>query len=76
MLGGPKVRAFYRALVGMESAVVLDVHMLRIIGESESPKPPKYAAIADTLARAAHSVGVKPAPFQAALWIHVRGHAG
>lgn len=73
VLRGPKVRAFYRALIGDDEAVVLDVWMNRAMGAPERYTTKQYAERAEALREAAASVGLPPAPFQAVVWGIVRG---
>jgi len=74
VLGGDKVRAFYRAIMGDPNAVVLDVWMMRAAGWAKaSLTPSEYANLADALTAAAVREGVDPADFQAVVWTHVRG---
>lgn len=78
VLGGDKVRAFYRAILGDPDAVVIDVWMIRAAGED--PKVYKatgraYALMAEALRIAADEAGASPADFQAIVWTHVRGGA-
>lgn len=77
VLQGPKVRAFYSAIMGDEDAAVVDVWMLRAMGEdaSKSPTRKRYAELADAIATAASIVGIGTATFQAIVWAHVRGAA-
>jgi hypothetical protein len=77
VLGGDKVRAFYRAIMGDQDAAVIDVWMLRAVGEPErkSVRGPKYEAVARALRAAADAAGVNTAPFQAVIWTVVRGGA-
>ena len=72
VLRGPKTNAFYRALAGDDTAVVLDVHMLRAV-DRVGVTPLQYGVLADALQRAAKSAGVSPAPFQAVCWVVQRG---
>lgn len=74
VLGGDKVRAFYRAIMGDPDAVVLDVWMMRAAGWTKASLTPReYAALSEALTAAAARVGVDPADFQAVVWTHVRG---
>lgn len=76
VLGGDKVRAFYRAICGDHHAVVLDAHMLRA-ARFKKPKttPREYARIAARLRAEARQHGERPAAFQAIVWCHIRGKA-
>ncbi len=74
VLGGDKVRAFYRAIMGDAQAVVLDVWMMRAAGWTKATLTSKeYESLAAALLAAASREGVDPANFQAVVWTHVRG---
>lgn len=74
VLGGPKVRAFYRAIMGDGEAVVIDVWMLRAIGWAKKTLTAReYEEVADHLREAAKAAGIDPADFQAIVWTQVRG---
>jgi hypothetical protein len=75
VLNGPKVRAFYRAIMGDESAAVVDVWMLRAMGLGEAIAPKDYPTAALAIERAARKTEVTTATFQAIVWTHVRGRA-
>lgn len=77
VLRGPKTRAFYRAIMGDESAVTVDVWMMRAVGRAEqSPRnAADYKAVAETITSAAIIAGCTPATFQAIVWTAVRGRA-
>jgi hypothetical protein len=73
---GPKVRAFYRAILGDPDAVVLDRWALRAAGHPRDTATPKqYARIADEYRAAAAAVGEDPRDFQAIVWIVTRESA-
>lgn len=72
VLRGPKIRAFYRAVLGDGDAVVLDTWMLGIMGK-ERPTIKQYERLADRLRAAAKDAGLAPAVFQAVVWCQVRG---
>lgn len=71
VLGGPKVRAFYRALTtgGAEGPPVIDRWMFRVLEIDTIPEC--QAAVLE----AAHAVGERPHDMQAILWVAVRGGA-
>ncbi len=74
VLGGDKVRAFYRAIQGDPNAVVLDVWMMRAAGWTKATLSTKeYESLATALLAAASREGIDPADFQAVVWTHVRG---
>lgn len=78
VLRGPKTRAFYLALVGDNYATVIDTWMLHAVGWPTTDggvKPTDYERIADALRDAAERAGEKPAPYQATVWVVVRGKA-
>lgn len=72
VLGGPKVRAFYRAIMG-EQVPVIDVWMWRVMGLVPGSLP--YDVAAGILSRAADKAGMPVADFQALVWTQVRGGA-
>lgn len=75
VLGGPKVRAFYRALVGDRDAVVVDVWAARVAGVAAPDTERRYHRAAASYRIAARTLGVPVAHVQAATWIHARGTA-
>lgn len=75
VLNGPKVRAFYRAIMGDESAAVVDVWMLRAMGLDPTLGTKDYDHLATAVERAASKAGLTTATFQAIVWTHVRGKA-
>lgn len=74
ILRGDKVRAFYAALLGDRTAVVVDVWMLRAVRVASISKK-LYAKISAAVVEAAALVGQAPALFQAVVWSVVRGKA-
>lgn len=76
VLGGPKVRAFYRALMGDANACVVDTWMLQAV---EWPAPnlnaKGYAAISAALVNAARLANLPVSELQAIVWTQVRGDA-
>jgi hypothetical protein len=74
VLQGPKVRAFYRAILG-EPIPVVDVWAARVAGWNGQIKPPTYEALTAAYERAAGILGVNPSTLQAATWIAARGKA-
>ena len=73
VLGGPKVTAFYRAIMGDKHAAVVDVWMWRAMGVAPGDVP--YAVAEAALREAASKAGVAVADFQAIVWTQVRGGA-
>lgn len=77
VLSGPKTRAFYRALMGDQTAAVIDVWMLRAVRyANDKVSAIDYQRITAALSRAAQRVGVTIARMQAIIWVVVRGRAG
>jgi hypothetical protein len=75
VLGGPKVRAFYAAIMGSPNAVTIDRWaQVAALGyrPGPTPSPAQYAALAATYTEAAARVGIAPAIFQATVWVFVR----
>lgn len=75
VLGGPKVRAFYRNLTGDLNAVTVDVWAMRVLGIGHNPTPREYPAAVDAYRAAARIIGEEPATVQAVAWCVVRGAA-
>lgn len=76
VLSGPKVRAFYRALMGDTSAAVVDVWTARAAGvDPEGLSPQLYAQVARALRMGADEVGTTTTSLQAVAWVAVRGRA-
>ena len=71
VLGGPKVTAFYRAIMGDRDAAVIDVWMWRAMGLEVAGIP--YGQAAGILVTAATKVGMDVSTFQALVWEQVRG---
>lgn len=71
VLGGPKVTAFYRAIMGDEDAAVVDVWMWRAMGVA--PEGMSYAEAEQALREAARLAGLPVTTFQAIVWTRVRG---
>jgi hypothetical protein len=75
VLGGPKVRAFFLALLGARDVVVVDVWAARIAGYPPPGTDRQYQIIARAYRTAAKRVGVDPVALQASTWIAARGSA-
>lgn len=73
VLGGLKVRAFWRALYGDPDAVVLDLWMFRAFGLPDAPPASVYRTCAEGMRIAAAELGVAARDLQATIWLHVRG---
>jgi hypothetical protein len=72
-VGGDKVTAFYRAILGDTDAVVLDRHALRAAGHHrDRATPVQYRRIAALYREASARVGETPRDFQAVVWIVLR----
>jgi hypothetical protein len=75
-LKGQKTNAFARAIAGDESAVVIDVWMMRAASmPTDSPNKSQYNFVADAVHDAAALFGLTPRTAQALIWIIVRGGA-
>jgi hypothetical protein len=77
---GPKVSAFYRAILGDHDAVVVDVWAARAAGldmpDGTTISPAQYRRIAAAYRSAAAAIGtVSPRDLQAAVWVATRGRA-
>lgn len=76
VLSGPKVRAFYRNMLGDPHSVTVDRWAMRIaVGDPKHDGlvPPKeYAPIAEAFRRVAADLGIAPRDLQAATWTHFR----
>lgn len=73
---GPKIEAFYRAILGDDQSIVLDSHMVRAAYlDKKALSVKQYYVLADILRAEAESVGVPPAHFQAVVWCQIRGRA-
>jgi hypothetical protein len=75
VLGGPKVRAFYRALLGDADAAVVDTWMFHAVGwpEKGGRGGKLYERVADALREAAALAQLPVSEFQAIVWTQVRG---
>ena len=77
VLSGPKVRSFYRNIMGDLSAVTVDRWAARACGVPESfPRGAKnYAQCEHAYREAATTLGIAPAILQAIVWCSIRGRA-
>jgi hypothetical protein len=83
VLGGYKVRSFYRNITGDTEAVTVDVWAHRAaLGDitlhanrssSLLRNGKRYRAIANAYRQVAPDYGLRPSEFQAATWVAVRG---
>jgi hypothetical protein len=75
VLGGPKVRAFWRNILGDTEAVTIDVWAQRAaLGHwaDHAPTGRRYDALADAYREAARDLGLPAPTVQATVWLHVR----
>ncbi len=76
VLSGPKVRAFYRALMGDQSAAVVDVWTARAAGLSgDFLSAREYSDVAAALQIGATECNTTVSTLQAVAWVQVRGRA-
>lgn len=77
VLGGNKVRAFYKALLGDTGAAVIDVWLLKASGLAPGTRVTDavYHQISSHLAALAQRLGITVASLQATIWVSVRGCA-
>ena len=76
VLSGPKVRSFFRNILGDPDAVTVDTWAARVAGETRATfTPAQYGRLAAAYRAAAAALGLAPAIVQATTWIHVRGAA-
>lgn len=74
ILSGPKVRAFYRALMGDKDAAVIDTWMIQAAQwHRDGVSRNQYALLAQALTECALIVGVHTVAIQATIWLAVRG---
>lgn len=71
VLRGPKITAFYQAIMGDPDAIVLDAWMLSV---TPHPRPTikQYQHLANVLRKEAKQAGITPAQFQAIVWVVLR----
>lgn len=74
VLNGPKVRAFYRNIIGQHDHVTLDTWALRALGERgvEAPNPALRRAAELAYREVAAERGFTPAQAQAIAWVVIR----
>lgn len=73
VLRGPKITAFYHAIMGDMNSVVLDTWMLDTMNRPQGVTAKQYERLAEMLRAQAADAGVAPAVFQAVVWCQVRG---
>jgi hypothetical protein len=69
---GPKITAFYHAILGDMTQVVLDSWMLKIAGIPR-PTTKQYETLAQKLRQEAREANEQPAIYQAIIWCEIRG---
>jgi hypothetical protein len=73
-LNGQKTNAFARAIAGDESAVVIDVWMMKAAkAKTNSPTKIQYFLMTQDIEKLAFRYGLSPRTTQALIWIAVRG---
>ena len=72
VLGGDKVRAFFRNLRGDFSVVTIDRHALAICGLDEGISSKRYAQASNAFTLAGKRLGISGAEAQALTWCHWR----
>jgi len=72
VLGGDKVRSFYRNLTGDGSAVTIDRHSLAIVGLGETCTPKQYAQVSKAYVLAGKRLDLTGAECQALTWNYWR----
>ncbi len=75
VMKGPKIWAFYRAILGDDDAIVVDSWMARYLRINEKMTLKQYNRAADTLRAEALRLERPPAVHQAIVWIDTRGAA-
>lgn len=76
VLTGLKTLNFAQAIAGVDSAVTIDVWMMRAAGfRSDAPSRRNYPWIASALRLVARRAGLTPRTCQALIWCKVRGSA-
>lgn len=75
VLSGPKVRAFYRCILGDSTAPVIDSWMTHAIGFDGTCNEKVYAKVSLALQEAAGRFDLPAHEAQAIIWCHVRGYA-
>lgn len=72
VLGGDKVRSFFRNLTGCGEAVTIDRHALAIVGLGETCTPKQYAQVSKAYVIAGARLGLTGAETQALTWNYWR----
>ncbi len=74
---GPKTKSFFLNIIGDESAVTIDVWMLKVVGmtDKELGRKGVYESLTDAFRIAAIELGVTASALQAICWVVIRGKA-
>lgn len=72
VLGGDKVRSFYRNLIGDGEAVTIDRHALAIVGLGETCTSKQYSQVSRAYVLAGEKLGLTGAETQALTWNYWR----
>lgn len=76
-LSGSKVEAFRQNLIGNDSAVTIDIWMLRWLdSDKQSTTPKQYNIFVDWVRKEARNYNMEPAEYQAVCWQACRSDAG
>lgn len=75
VLSGPKVRDFYRAVLGISTGPVIDSWMTFAIGFTGTCNEAVYAKVSAALQEAAGRFDLPAHHAQAIIWCHVRGYS-
>lgn len=75
VLSGPKVRAFYAAILGTSTAPVIDSWMTCAIGFTGAVTDKVYSKVSLALQEAAGRFDLPAHHAQAIIWCHVRGYS-
>jgi hypothetical protein len=75
VLSGPKVRDFYRAILGISTGPVIDSWMTFAIGFTGTCTEAVYSKVSAALQESAGRFDLPGYQAQAIIWCHVRGYA-
>jgi len=75
LITGPKVTAFYRAILGDSNSVTVDAIMSRAAGYGASVTVKIRRTVEAATREVAHDLGLSPRDAQAAIWVAYRGSA-
>jgi len=78
VLRGPKVRSFYRNIMGDPYAITVDVWAWRVCRPDDyyTPTPKLYSKIVQAYRNTANRLELEPSVVQATTWIHTRNRGG